>query len=221
MKIRVVTGGISILAIMLFTAFFGEGDIRLRSGDLRIADGSAISVDGKSVGTAPCEIVLTPNKRHKIEVTGRDGIVRTIYYDTRPVKKTQLSKIVPPWFLNPDLVRGEYPGYDVFATATATSRDMQIAVNKAEQDATVKLLKGNGNLYEASTKPVSKRMLDSSTSKNYPQRTRGQMDSMWSSSGGKYIVTDASGTLSRTLLRSEIQRIGDLFRAYVLVGKRN
>lgn len=197
------------------------GDIRLQSRDLKISEGSIISVDGKSVGTAPCEIVLTPNRLHKIVVKSTDGTVRTIYYDTRQIKKTQEAKKIPAWFLNPDLVRGEYPGYDTFATATATSKDMQIAVEKAEQDATTKLIQGKTSIFSSTTKPDSKQMLDSSVSKNFPRRTRGQMDSITSTSGGKYIITKASGTVSRTLLRSEIQKIGNSYRAYVLVGKRD
>ncbi len=220
MKIRTRRGIVSCAATLFLFTIAYCGDIRLRSGDLGIAPGSAVIVDGKPAGTAPCEFSLTMNTRHKIETKAQDGTHQIIYFTSRKAGKSIQTKDVPDWFLDPDLLRPQYPAYDVFASATATSRRIDVGLSKAEEDATTRLIQGKTSVFGTPSNTYGKTLLDSTNSKQYPRLTRGQMDSMAARNGGTIIVTTTSGTVNRTVLQCEIQKFGEQYRVYVLVGKR-
>ncbi len=206
-------------AFLLFTAFSG-GDIRIRTGDLKATVGSVVSVDGKVVGTAPCEFSLKTNVRHTIEVKQKDGETRTFSFIARDVPKSKVVEDIPDWFLNPDLLRSRYPEYATLAGGTAVSSTIEIAMSKAELDATTRLLQGKTSLFSGGKRSGEKEKLDSSSSQYYPKLTRGQMDSLAIATGGRTIVTTSAGTINRTTLQCEIQKVGTMFRVYILVGRK-
>jgi hypothetical protein len=208
------------LSAVVLAGFGLTDDLRVRSTELKIVDGSEIKLDGKTIGAAPCEITMQMNLRHTLEAKSPAGIIRFFFLATKEGDNQAQTKNMPAWFLNPDVVRSEFPDYDTLAAATAISRMLQVAISKADVEATAKLAQGRANALSSSLKPDLRTMLDSARSRTLPERTRGQMDSISRATGGTTIVRSFSGTVTRTVLQYEIQKIGDTFRVYVLVGHR-
>jgi len=117
--------------------------------------------------------------------------------------KQSLQKVdtgdIPPWYLNPPVD----PAF-VYATSSATSQDMQMAINKAEQDCRAEIAR------EVESKV-------SALTKKFDEETGGKDAQLLTS------FTSASKTVASTSLsgaktkQRDVKKDGDMFRAYVLM----
>jgi hypothetical protein len=196
------------------------GQFRLSSADLKITGGSQIVVDGKSVGTAPCQITLRTNARHKLEIKDEGGNTRTFFVIEKEVKKSDVVNSIPAWFFNPTLLQPDFRDYEALSPGTASSTSLAESVSKAELDAKTKSTGGSVNRYLTIRESDRRGRLDSSSASSYPKLTRGQMDSLADVNGGRIVARSLSETINPDFLEIEIQKVGREYRVYLLAGRR-
>jgi hypothetical protein len=207
---------LALLALNISQAW----QFRVLSTDFKIAAGSQIVVDGKPVGTAPCQITLKTNIRHKLKVENEGGNDRTFCVTWKEVKKSAVVNNIPSWFLNPALLQSDFRDYEALTPGTASSTNLAESIRKAELDVEAKLAGGGVDRYFTIRQSDSKGRLDSGSSSYYPKLTRGQMDSIANVNGGKIVARSLSETNKPDFLELEIQKTGSEYRVYVLAGKR-
>lgn len=210
----------SFLLTFTVIGLLHAGNLPVHSSELKIPKGSVISVDGKLVGTAPCNILLTTDVRHKIEIKSRDGNTRNCYFTVKSLKESELVNSIPAWFFNPTMMQSDFRGYERLTPATASSAILPEAVSKAEADVRRKLKTVVVNQYNTIREPGNRTKLDSSESKYYPKLTRGQMDSLNDVNGGIMVAQSFGESKRVELLEYEIQKVDGKYQVYLLAGEK-
>jgi len=221
LMIRIRTILFFVLIGILSLAAIDSGELQFQSSDLHISKRAVIAVDGKRVGTAPCRLTLQENVRHKFVIWNLNGTVHTFYLTAKTITKSGLLDSIPAWFLDPTLLKKDFPNYDALIPATSSSETLDEAVNKAEMEATRKSKTLSVDRYNTIREsPPRSNMLDSSKSSYYPKLTRGQMDSLNDVNGGKMVLQSFHEESEPVFLEYEIQRVDNTYQVYILAGKK-
>lgn len=117
-----------------------------------------------------------------------------------PATKEKIDGVIPEWYLNTP----EDPNI-IYAPATATSKDLQLAVDKAGADGRAEIGRQVQTRIEALQKKFDEEVgvgKDSQLLQQFTQATK------------TVVATSLSGT---KIIKKEVIREGDNFRAYVMV----
>jgi hypothetical protein len=117
--------------------------------------------------------------------------------------KQSLQKVdtgdIPSWYLNPPVD----PAF-VYATSSSTSQDMQMAINKAEQDCRAEIARQ----VEAKVSALTKKFDEEVGGKD------AQLLTSFTSASKTVASTSLSGAKTK---QRDVKKDGDMFRAYVLM----
>ncbi len=208
------------LVVVAFLNSSSAQQLSISSVDLKIADGEKISVDARPAGTSPCTIVLSANVRHPVEVKSEGQTDRMFVVSWKNLKRSQLYINIPAWFLNTKPGESGSQGYADLTTGTAEGKDLGATIDKAFTNAKGRPSGTAIDRYNTIRESDARHGLDSAASSTYPRLTRGQMDSLSNVNGGKIVVSALPASVPRTIVEIEIQKIGVVFRVYVLTGRR-